>query len=73
VHEPELCAWVLRQLEGKGLPAPDHIVVLRRKAHDTIESDCMRIAQQMEGSVVMCNLTNKRIAWAFPVYEGGAR
>jgi len=70
-REQELCAWVMRQLEGKSLPAPDHIVVLRHKPRDTIESDCMRIAQQMEASVVMCDLTNKKIAWAFPVYEGG--
>ena len=68
-HEPELCAWVTRQLEGKSLPAPDHIVVLRQKAGHTIESDCMRIAQQMEASVVMCDLTNKRIAWAFPTMK----
>jgi hypothetical protein len=66
-HEPELCAWVMRQLEGKNLPAPDHIVVLRHKpCNTTIESDCMRIAQQMGASVVMCDLTNKKIAWAFP-------
>ena len=51
----------------------DHIVVLRQKAGHTIESDCMRIAQQMGASVVMCDLANKKIAWALPVSENAMK
>jgi hypothetical protein len=65
-NKQEIYAWVMGQLESSGLPAPDNIVLLRRKAGGAIESDCQHIAQRMGASVVMCDLTSKMMAWAYP-------
>src|SRR5690348_15688407 len=64
-REDEIHAKVLRQLEGSGLPEPDHIQILIHQVGD-VKADCARMARELDASVLVCDPDGKILAFTRP-------
>jgi hypothetical protein len=64
-RESEIHAKVLQQLQDCGLPAPDHFLIVVQQVSD-VQADAERMAQEKDGSVLICNVDGKILAYARP-------
>jgi hypothetical protein len=55
---------VLRQLDGTGLPEPDHIRILVHLGD--VKEDCARMARDLDASVLICNPDGEILAFSRP-------
>jgi hypothetical protein len=70
-REEDIHARVLCQLEGTGLPNPDHIQVLvHQAAGGDVKADCKHMAREWNASVLICDSDGKILAFAWPNENG---
>ena len=68
-REAEIHAKVLRQLQDCGLSTPDHFLIVVNLVCDA-RADAERMAREKDGSVLICDVNGKILAYSWPNGDG---